>query len=622
MSPLLYCLSTVLVVHVICHSSKPSLIHAGVIATTLESQYTNQTILCVVNEPCTVLCQTLYACKLSTIWCPVSHACDVKCNESFACARAVIHAQWSSSFRLLDCKQGSWTCRGITIYFPASNQDVPVSQIIGADFGLIGYRQPLEFHAPNGWKDVNVTTDPSFSFTQYHLGTMHCITKYNHPTTCDFAPDAWACANANDTCNDPGTLTPSASPTRFPSLQPTHYPSGSPSLNPTKTPTVAPSLYPTLQPSSTPTISPSNDPTLHPTHLPTVPTLLPSYNPTVATTPRTHTTGTVTIASTNIIQSTKANYDGSISTPIDCAYITFLERCLNSVFYAFGAVSLTWYIFKFVQRRRKRSNKCLYCIGLIFYFVILLAFMCWVASSALYCINSDISSKTLVLGAVLYGLQYLVLLFILFYRIDIIFEHTIYAPRKCTKATFYTMYATTICAVFINLFIQYFSKEANNAKISGSIHAVTFLLLLIMVITLVVLLVSKLIAINKQTEDTRMISVATKNTVLTVASILSLLMVLFYMGILIMIGGSDSEHTVFVRGCIVATDLYTNFVSVIFGFEAFEKHYMMICGNCHRKCIGCCIIFGHEKISDEQTSQNRVVYYGSSEMAASSQRID
>eukprot|EP01083_Nonionella_stella_P178885 633403_1 len=202
-------------------------------------------------------------------------------------------------------------------------------------------------------------------FHSASLGAMHCITKYNHPTTCDFAPDAWACANANDTCNDPGTLTPSASPTRFPSLQPTHYPSGSPSLNPTKTPTVAPSLnptktptvapslYPTLQPSSTPTISPSNDPTLHPTHLPTVPTLLPSYNPTVATTPRMYTTGTVTIASTNIIQSTKANYDGSISTPIDCAYITFLERCLNSVFYAFGAVSLTWYIFKFVQRRRK-----------------------------------------------------------------------------------------------------------------------------------------------------------------------------------------------------------------------------------------------------------------------------
>eukprot|EP01084_Bolivina_argentea_P236713 397956_1 len=111
-------------------------------------------------------------------------------------------------------------------------------------FGLVGYGKPFEFHAQNGWKDVSVTTDPVFKFSEYHLGTMHCISKYNQSSSCDFAPDAWACANWNDTCNNPHrTDPPSTSPTLFPTLQPTHDPTLAPSLarhNPSKTPSKNP----------------------------------------------------------------------------------------------------------------------------------------------------------------------------------------------------------------------------------------------------------------------------------------------------------------------------------------------------------------------------------------------
>eukprot|EP01083_Nonionella_stella_P317507 1156440_1 len=280
--------SALVLVFAICYYSNLSLIHAGTIAATNDSQYLNQTIQCADNEPCTVLCQTLDSCKYATILCPVSQPCDVKCNETRACDKTVIHAEHSTFFRLLDCTQGSWTCRGVTIYFPPNNQGVPIGRIIGGDFGLIGYGTPLEFHAQNGWKDVSVTTDPVFKFTEYHLGTMHCISKYNQSSSCDFAPDAWACANWNDTCNNPHrTDPPSTSPTLFPTLQPTHDPTLAPSLashNPSKTPSKNPTKYPvfapTLSPTHFPTWEPTNDPTPSPTRSPTN---RPTMNPTIPT---------------------------------------------------------------------------------------------------------------------------------------------------------------------------------------------------------------------------------------------------------------------------------------------------------------------------------------------------
>ena len=189
-----------------------SIISAGTITVTTSQQYS--TINCTANEPCNILCSVGSACQGTTIYCAADQTCDITCSGQDACEDAIIYAQHSSFFRLLDCATGSWTCIGITIYFPPNDYGTPRAKLIGADRGLsAGFNKnsPLQFYAIYGWNDLNVTTDEdSFSFAN-HAGTMYCTPGYT--SSCSFSPSAWSCNNSDDVCNNPPTPAPSINPT-------------------------------------------------------------------------------------------------------------------------------------------------------------------------------------------------------------------------------------------------------------------------------------------------------------------------------------------------------------------------------------------------------------------------
>eukprot|EP01084_Bolivina_argentea_P206419 352450_1 len=189
------------------------------ISTNADHQYENETIYCTPNEPCNILCRHDNGCKSTEIYCPRDNSCDITCDANTACANTIIHAQYSSSFKLIDCATGSFTCKGITIYFPPNNKGIPRAKIIGPDRGLSAGEElsnPLQFYAINGWNDINITTGNEFSF-QYHSGVMYCTS--NLQTSCDFDTNAWKCANTNDICNNPPTISPTTSPTYTPIKQ-------------------------------------------------------------------------------------------------------------------------------------------------------------------------------------------------------------------------------------------------------------------------------------------------------------------------------------------------------------------------------------------------------------------
>eukprot|EP01084_Bolivina_argentea_P149573 261276_1 len=187
-------------------------IFAGTIRTTTNQQYQNQTLYCPDNEPCNILCQHESSCHQTHLYCAADNPCTILCQQDTSCANAIIHAEHASSFQLLDCATGSFTCRGITIYFPPNDNGIPRASIIGADTGLSAgstLEDPLQFYAIHGWKDINMNTTSTFTY-QHHAGTMHCTSNLH--ITCDFDADAWQCAGEDDICNDP-PIVPTISPT-------------------------------------------------------------------------------------------------------------------------------------------------------------------------------------------------------------------------------------------------------------------------------------------------------------------------------------------------------------------------------------------------------------------------
>eukprot|EP01084_Bolivina_argentea_P070071 127464_1 len=295
-----------------------SILHAGTIFTTIDSQFRDQTIHCVNGQACAVLCQTIYGCRNTTIHCAAGQTCDITCNTDRSCYEAIIHAEHSSFFRLLDCATGGLTCIGTTIYFPPNNQGIPRSKLIGADTGLsagAGSKYPLQFYAIHSWLDINITTGPAFIFGA-HAGTMHCSTGY--AASCPFASDGWHCASTGS-CY---VAHPTAAPT-----QPTRHPT---------TNTAAPTRS-TSQPTQRPTLttrSPTNPPTrvtvnpIPTSYPPTpLPTKRPSAPPTKRPTTRAPTTRTPTPNPT-VRPTAMPTQAPSVSLP-DCLQISNLNDDFN-----------------------------------------------------------------------------------------------------------------------------------------------------------------------------------------------------------------------------------------------------------------------------------------------------
>ena len=166
-----------------------------------ENQYKNQEINCDANKDCNVKCQQPNSCENAHIECPIDYECNVTCSSYNSCKEITINATYSSLFILNDCSSGNnETCSGITIYFPSkkSISSKPKS-ILRVGNNLNSISNQIQFYAINGWDDID-TTQYFGDFTKENDGKMYCSVNYDK--NCNFASNAWSCANTNDICND------------------------------------------------------------------------------------------------------------------------------------------------------------------------------------------------------------------------------------------------------------------------------------------------------------------------------------------------------------------------------------------------------------------------------------
>merc|ERR1712228_24513 len=181
-------------------------------------------------------------------------------------------------------------------------------------------------------------------------------------------------------------------------------------------------------------------------------------------------------------------------------------------------------------------------------------------------------------------------IFILFYRLIVIFRNTAFKLSRRIIFTFYIVYSLWILLIILALILG----AANFGSYIGSVLAASALFIaMILNLFLIALYCNKLLIVFKQTtlnpnqKNKSMISSITKAFLLTIASILSLL---FAITALVTLQPYNGKIFM-VDMCVViifAIDIFTNFSSILFGFAPFSDYYIKVYGKCDTKMTSCC----------------------------------
>eukprot|EP01083_Nonionella_stella_P007253 20951_1 len=269
----------------------------------------------------------------------------------------------------------------------------------------------------------------------------------------------------------------------------------------------------------------------------------------------------------------------------------------NTIIHLLAITSAIWFVHRFIKayKVKKSSDKCLYYTGLLYFIIIILAFIMYCGSNIFYCINPSMASNLARGGIVFYTLQYILLIPLLFYRLCFIFKDTKHALSHCFILLFYctfiSLILSTICVAIANATTIADEIEESENKFT-TMDALAFLPVLL-VLSLIVMLIGsfifKLTKIFKSStaRDHQMIRVAVKTFILTVCSIISLVFFACIQGIRIS-GNIDDVRFEFMFFIALDMDLCTNFISIGFGYAPFKDYYLKLCGVCNALCISCC----------------------------------
>ena len=278
--------------------------------------------------------------------------------------------------------------------------------------------------------------------------------------------------------------------------------------------------------------------------------------------------------------------------------------CLSSV------IVMLWLTRKYYNSMESEQEKPLKYLGFVL-FCIQITF-CTV-NAANYCVYAVVSNcirgtefiGSTVVGSI-YFAQYFVMILLLFYRLKVVFDGTVYELSQCTILVFTIIYFLGLTSTVPLPFLFDYSgtRSPSLLEIILSLLGLTAAVSTISFVTL--LFVKKLVEVNKRCDDLQpndennLLSTITKQTILTFISLASL--VLF--GILSNVHNAtdsvlSSIHGAFMYNLCVLFDVWTNFMGIFLGYASFDDYYMRMCGCCDAKCKQLC----HRLAETEQNTR-------------------
>ena len=225
----------------------------------------------------------------------------------------------------------------------------------------------------------------------------------------------------------------------------------------------------------------------------------------------------------------------------------------------------------------QKKSKLLIYSGFIFFISIFLTFLTLLIQGIFYCTNLKIYLMLSLIFALLYAIQFCLLLLILFIRLYFVFHNTILQLSKFTTIGYLVTYILMLLMVLFGAILQ--SVHVQSATF---VVLIAFILILSLVISMMGLFIYKLIQVYKfMGNDQCLISMITKAVILTFISIF----ITFLAPISIIL--FNNSGSIFLRGIttlVIMADLYTNFICIILEYEYFNGYYHKLCHCLDEKC--------------------------------------
>ena len=242
--------------------------------------------------------------------------------------------------------------------------------------------------------------------------------------------------------------------------------------------------------------------------------------------------------------------------------------------------------YKYIKRNDCKI-KCLFWTESIFFISIFFTIVASVFSSLSVCrgIETEIYNVFINALSLLYVLQTMLLLWILFARLYFVFDDTTFALSSVTIKLYLVSYALFIIASIVTAIVYSNCRELYIIPIIMILLLIMFIFILI---ALVSLFIYKLAQVHKsvdaQNSNSTLIEVITKTSVLATFSILSTLLLIAGF---IWKRSIDSPHTSALFALLTIFDTTANFWCVILNNRSFNDWYLKLCGRCNSQCIVC-----------------------------------
>ena len=271
---------------------------------------------------------------------------------------------------------------------------------------------------------------------------------------------------------------------------------------------------------------------------------------------------------------------------LKCADAEIVISAFHTIITSMMIITVLIVIYQFVKHWKKEKSasmtkKC----GLIFITSILMTLMCSILifDGKCYRISFNLFqiADTMYLG--MFALSSYILIIIFFFRINKVFGETPLCLSKYTKYTIYSFIIALPIYIIVALIVYTFCINC--------VHFILYLVVIFLLtyigilISLVILFIYKLIQVyNNNTDNNALLSAITKMTILVSISVF--VTFIHAIGNIFYFQFNDI-YTKWITTAITMTDIYTNFICVIFCFGIFRNYYSIICKCCDTKCKIC-----------------------------------
>eukprot|EP01083_Nonionella_stella_P078361 214404_1 len=269
---------------------------------------------------------------------------------------------------------------------------------------------------------------------------------------------------------------------------------------------------------------------------------------------------------------------GCIAT-FNIVYILLLLVLMTSV------LVVIYRLYKSHQQQTGSSkNKTLYYLGLFFFVAVVMWFIAATTLNSLWCFDSMETFYHDMYGASggVYMLQFVLLLLILFMRLQTIFKDTALALSRSIIIIFW-------CLFFIFNINGMIIVGAMMMDPGGLVYSILYplnaLLGFLMMFFLVFLYIYKLYSVSthqESSQNTKILSSITKSTILTLISLTSSIVFMIYAAVVPHKEGM-SDLLALLSNSLVLCDVYTNATAIALSFKSFDAQYFKMCGCCHKR---------------------------------------